>query len=312
MWKVLLVISSVVLAGAGYLSYDNKNLLAEKVDQLETAKNTLAAREKTLVETKDELAALEQAIQTLDDESEKLATEKVDLDAKLVEAQSNLKVQEAKLTSEEERLTMARATVKDIQGIQAIQKEMDELRIQIEEAQIDAQQLEGAVAAATVERDRQEKIANELEALRQDQIAGRIRGEFQSNVAKAFNKWGFVVISGGNDQGVVDKAQLDVYRRGQPICKLLVTSVEPAQSVADIIPGSLVPGQTVQEGDTVVKSVQTQTMAAPVTGGVPAEGAAAPAAGDAPAAPAAAPAAADPFGHRQGRTDCPDRGRDRP
>ena len=56
---------------------------------------------------------------------------------------------------------------------------------------------------------------------------GIIRGEFATTVKQAFRTTGdFVVINAGNNQGVVNKAQLDVLRRGQPICKLLVTSVE--------------------------------------------------------------------------------------
>lgn len=80
------------------------------------------------------------------------------------------------------------------------------------------------------------------------------------------------MVAGGNDQGVVNRAQMDVYRRGQPICRLLVTSVEASQSIADIVPGSLAPGQRVQVGDTVVKTVRTVTPAV-----IPAAGGAAPA-----------------------------------
>ena len=83
----------------------------------------------------------------------------------------------------------------------------------------------------------------------------------------------------------MNRAQLNVYRRGQPICKLLVTSVEAGKSAADIIPGSLAPGQSVREGDYVTKAVTVRTPAV-----VPA--AVAPRGGAAPAAPAAT----DPFG----------------
>jgi hypothetical protein len=170
-----------------------------------------------------------------------------------------------------------------------------QIRTQIEEAEIELTQVEGATAAAQVERDRLEKVAAELVALRKDQEAGLIRGEFQTTIKKAYNKWGFVIVNGGNDQGVVNRAQLNVYRRGQPICKLLVTSVEPGESAADIIPGSLAPGQTVQVGDTVVKTVRVNTPAVVPSGegATPGEGGAAPAPGEG-AAPGGAPA--DPFG----------------
>ncbi|MCB1203883.1 MAG: hypothetical protein KDN18_06465 [Verrucomicrobiae bacterium] len=308
MWKVLLVIASVVLGGALYLSYDNMGTFKQRLADVDSEKQTLAQRTESLKKANDEIAALEQSIQKLTDEAASLQTAKVDLDAKIVEAEANQKAQQVKLESAQKELDNARKVAGDIAQLEAIQKEMVQIRTQIEESEIELTQLEGAVAAAQVERDRLEKVAAELAALRTDQEAGVIRGEFQSQIKKAYNQWGFVVVTGGNDQGVVNRAQLDVYRRGQPICRLLVTSVEAAESIADIVPGSLAPGQRVQVGDTVVKTVRVQT---PATVPAAAPGAAqqAPAAPGAEATPAggapdpfgggmapAAPAAPDPFG----------------
>lgn len=294
MWKVLLVIASVVLGGAAYLSYDNMGTFKQKQLDVETEKKTLADRTASLEKTNGEIAQLEQSIQMLTDEASTLQTAKIDLDAKLVESEANQKALQANLDTAKSDLEKAKALGGDIAAVEAIQKEMVQIRTQIEESEIEVSQLEGAVAAAQVERDRLEKVAAELAALRVDQEAGVIRGEFQSTIAKAYNQWGFVIVNGGNDQGVVNRAQLDVYRRGVPICRLLVTSVEASQCAADIVPGSLAPGQRVQVGDTVVKTVRAQTPAVvpastttPAAGGAPAPG----------AAPAADPAAApDPFG----------------
>ena len=43
-----------------------------------------------------------------------------------------------------------------------------------------------------------------------------------------------------------------VTRGGQMVAKVRVTSVEPSTSIADIIPSSVVKGQSVQPGDSVV------------------------------------------------------------
>lgn len=287
MWKVLLVISAVVLAGAAYLSWTNFEEKKVKVADLAVQMDTLEKRLADIARTEMEIAQLEQSIQMLNDEQETLETEKIDLDAKVVEAKSNLKAQEADLVAAEEKLTRAKALIADIAEIDILQKEMLQIRTQIEETEIELTQVEGATAAAQVERDRLEKVANEAEALRKDQQAGIIRGPFQSRVKKAYNKLGFVVVAGGSDQGVVNRAQLDVYRRGQPICRLIVTSLFGNECAADIVPGSLAPGQSVQVGDTVMKTVQARTPAV-----VPADGGAAPAEGGGPAAPAPA----DPFG----------------
>ena len=310
MWKVLLVIASVVLGGALYLSFDNMGVFKEKQLDIEAEKKKIAELTVSLDKTSAEVTGLEESIQTLTDEASALQTAKIDLDAKVVEAEANQKAQQANFETAKADLEKAKALGGDIAAVEAIQKEMIQIRTQIEEAEIEVTQLEGAVASAQVERDRLEKVAAELAALRVDQEAGVIRGEFQSQIKNAYNQWGFVVVAGGNDQGVVSRSQMDVYRRGQPICRLLVTSVEPSQSIAEIVPGSLTAGQRVQVGDTVVKTPRAQTPAVVPNAG--ATGAATPADGAAPApgapaaapdpfggggmAPSAAPAAPDPFG----------------
>jgi hypothetical protein len=307
MWKVFLIIAAVLLAGAGYFANSNRTTFGETKVALAGEQDKLAARLASIKTTEGQTSEIEQSIQLLADETQGLQNEKIDLDAKVVEAQSNLAAQEANLVSKREGHEKSRSLIGNLAQIEVIQKDMNQTRTMIEEAEIEVAKMEGAVASAQVEKDRLEKVAVELAALRADQAAGLIRGEFQSQILKAFNQWGFVIIEGGNDQGVVQRAQLDVYRRGQPICKLLITSVEPSQSVADVIPGSLVPGQSVQVGDTVVKTVRGDTSlppapAAVVGGGDPSVSPSAPPVpAGAPdpfggSAPAPAPAAPDPFG----------------
>ncbi len=301
MWKVLLVISAVVLGGSLYLANENRKGKLADLAEVATQKDTLEARTKSLNETNTQIAELEQQIQMLNDQTESLQTEKVDLDAKVVETKSNQKAQEAKLVASKEKLDKDKLAIGSLQEIESIRNEMAQIRTEIETAEIELTQIEGAVAAAKVDQDRFAKVAAELVALRTDQEAGIIRGQFQSTIKKAYNQWGFAIVNAGYDQGVVSRAQLDVYRRGQPICKLLVTGLEPGESAADIIPGSLAPGQTVQAGDTVVNSQRTVTPAVvPAAGG---EAAPAAGGGEAPAQPAAdggagmgGGAAPDPFG----------------
>jgi len=287
MWKVLLVISAFVLGGAAWFAYETMEEAKKQVAEVGTQKDLLASRLKSIEETTAQVAELEAAIQVLRDQTETLETEKIDLDVRVVEAESNLSTRQQTLAQAKEKLEGAKALIEDIQKVEAIQREMVQVRTQIEEAEIELSQAEGALVRAQVERDRLEKVAAELGALRVDQEAGVIRGQFQSTVKAAYNQWGFVIINGGNDQGVVNRAQLDVYRRGQPICKLLVTSVDPGESSAEIIPGSLAPGQSVQVGDTVVAAVRMQQPPAQPAGTAPV-----------PAADPAAPSAPtdDPFG----------------
>lgn len=64
--------------------------------------------------------------------------------------------------------------------------------------------------------------------------------------------WNFVVLSVGDKQGVAIDAPLLVVRGNTPIARLRITSVEPTTSIADVIPGSVGRGVTVQPGDAVI------------------------------------------------------------
>jgi hypothetical protein len=64
--------------------------------------------------------------------------------------------------------------------------------------------------------------------------------------------WNFVVVSIGDKQGATPDSTLLVLRGGAQIGKVRVKTIEPTQSIADVIPSSLRKGMSVQPGDNVV------------------------------------------------------------
>ena len=82
--------------------------------------------------------------------------------------------------------------------------------------------------------------------------SGSVRAGLQGRVLAVNQGWNFVVLSVGDKQGVIVNAPLLVVRGNQPIARLRITSVEPSTSIADVVPGSVHRGITVQPGDTVV------------------------------------------------------------
>ncbi len=294
MWKVFLVISAVVLAGSGVISWNNQQVIdATRTERKET-ESQAELLAKQLADTKEQLAQTVAQVATLKDEAQKLQVE-VDT-AKAKVSENDLMVNNLTTQSEASKgeLTEAKKFLSEIGDVKRVQEEMAMVRSQVEKEQIEVASLQQKIAQALDNKDRLTRIAGEFAALKKDQEEGRIRPEFNSSIKRAYNQWGFVVVEGGNDQGVVKRAQLDVSRRGQPICKLIVTSVEPQESIAEVIPGSMVPGQTIQEGDDVTKS----NSPTPMPGDAAAPAPAAADGGAAPALPEAAPAPAtdDPFG----------------
>jgi hypothetical protein len=74
----------------------------------------------------------------------------------------------------------------------------------------------------------------------------------QGRILAVNSGWNFVVLSVGDKQGVIVNAPLLVVRNNEPVARLRITSVEPSTSIADVIPGSVRRGITVQPGDTVI------------------------------------------------------------
>jgi hypothetical protein len=77
---------------------------------------------------------------------------------------------------------------------------------------------------------------------------------FRGRITEVNINWNFVAINAGEKQGAKVNSQLTIVRNGQNIAKARITSVQPMTSVADLIPGSLAPGQTVQLGDEIISA----------------------------------------------------------
>ena len=123
---------------------------------------------------------------------------------------------------------------------------------------------------------------------------------FTARVSAVNPDYGFVVIGAGNQSRVVKQAKLDVKRGDNVVGTVVVTHIDAARSIAEIVPGTVAAGDNILPGDTVVVNFASQPRAGGAPAGASAKpaskagGAAAPAAGEAPAAndPFAAPAAA--------------------
>jgi hypothetical protein len=120
----------------------------------------------------------------------------------------------------------------------AAEKERDEAKAVVESQQSHVKDMEAKLAAAeTKERKRAQKFG----------AAG-----IQGRILAVNSGWNFVVLSVGDKQGVAVNSPLIVVRGSEPVARLRVTSVEPSTSIADVLPGSVRRGVTVQPGDTVI------------------------------------------------------------
>ena len=251
MWKTLSIIAAVLLAGAGAVSYLKQASITEAREELDKAQKNQEAIEETLADAKKALGSKTADLAQAKSDNEADAATLVDLDAEIEKLKSDLETRK-------EDLATVEAELSDVQEKIAIIGQIDQLTTKVTMLQAEKSAADGKVSnlksqltSVLSEKDSSDRV---LQGLKNDELyknSGRMRSNFTGRVAEVSSEYGYVVISAGDSQEVVNGAKLDVVRGGEVIGQLKVTSIEPTRSIADVVPGSFVEGDSVRAGDQV-------------------------------------------------------------
>jgi predicted RNase H-like nuclease (RuvC/YqgF family) len=258
MAKILSIVTIALAAITAALGFLNRNTLVQTKANLVTTQAEVAATKKTLEETNGKLAESQKAASEMTTKNEDAQREitqlKTDSDAKDNEI-AQLKGKEASTNLDMESLKSKIDTITKLKDeitqklmdkeAEPIQQELNEARKQLDEKQVVADQLNATIQKADGRiKELESQIAEKKRVQKVNDLSGRILAVNEA--------WNFVVLSVGDKNGVSSNAELLVKRGNTRIGKVRVTSVEPASSIADIIPGSLVGGLSIQPGDYVI------------------------------------------------------------
>lgn len=257
MAKILLIISALVIAATAYLGFATKQKVEEVQGQLKekktaliTTQGQLATTKTSLKKSEDELVA---AKATIEEKDKDIAAKKGEIDTikgDLLKATTDLDEKTKKLAEIQEQLDKIG---KGPGG------NIDEMIKQVGDLTKSKADLEVKVAELTQVQDTLNKqlgdeksktvsAETQVKAYKQNYTRQGVTG-----TVLAYNPgWNFVVLSIGDKQSLKAGKEMVVTRGGQMVAKVRVTSVEPSTSIADIIPSSVVKGQSVQPGDSVV------------------------------------------------------------
>jgi hypothetical protein len=252
-WKVLLLVAVLPTIASIVLSISNRATLAEAISARSLQQTKVDDGKKALEAARAELAKLESDAKQLQQDSELMT-------ADLVSGKLGISEQELMIQTLTDDIATADTKIAKFDELVTLFKQIDSVQQKIAAANEEVATLEGNVSLAknSLDSANARKQESEVQIERMDAIAkyrktGAIWSDINTKIKSAYNDWGFVIIGAGDAQGLVPAATLDVTRQGKPICKLLVTEVEVNQATADIITTTLLPGQTVQVGDTVTK-----------------------------------------------------------
>ncbi|MEQ1860108.1 MAG: hypothetical protein ABMA13_09240 [Chthoniobacteraceae bacterium] len=258
MARIFLILSIVLALGAAFLGYKSteqakalqtdlsntradlaktKAELKKTQGELEDTKKELADTQDRLKKTEDELTSTKGMLDTAKADLVKAQTEAADATTKLAGVQGELdKIKEQFKGIEPDKLV---ASIKDLNDSKAkLETELAEAK----QVQATLQQKKDEAEAQFATKDR--TIA--------EYKSGYVRNGLTGKVLAYNPGWNFVVVNLGDKAGLKSGVQMVVTRSGAMIGKVKVTTVEPSTAIADVLPGSLARGESVQPGDTVI------------------------------------------------------------
>lgn len=257
MAKVILGFAAALILVAAGLAFHTKGLVEAKVADLKKTKTTLAKTQGDLKKTEEDLKGEQTAHIATKATLEETTTKLTSTETMLTAAKADLE----KATKDlEEKVTLIAAKDKEINdlknpttpekvmenpALKEAQDKITKLTSDVAEAKLAAEQYQARQKAA------EEKVAG-LQATIDHYRKGVTQAGLTGTVLNVNAGWNFVVIDLGDKQGVTVNSPLIVLRGGQRVATLKVTSVEPRQSIADVVPGTMARGTFVQIGDRVV------------------------------------------------------------
>ncbi len=280
MAKIFLGIALAVMlatAALGFLAKSNadklQTTLKDTKNDLTTTKGTLSLTKTELKKSQDDLTAANTKVA---EQEKEIATQKGqmdDLNKKIAEATTAMEAKTTELAAKAKEFEDYKIAKGEKPGEGVPNAAMELLKGEVAKAQSEAAESKALVDSLTAKKKEIEDQMASLVLYKKTREAGIAQRGLTGRILAVNGGWNFVVISVGDKQNSVMGATLLVLRGGEPIAKARVSSVEANTSIADILPGSVRKGVTVQPGDTVVfEGARNATAAAasqPAAGGQP-------------------------------------------
>lgn len=275
MVKIVLGIALAALIAAIALAFLAKENATKLQSVLATTRQDLATTKTTLARTKDELktrteelAAANLKIEEKDKEIANLKGQMDALNTKLAEAATAMEAKTVAMDTLQKEFD-AYKELKDGKKVDGQPPGeppiVTALKADVAKAQAEAAESKALVDTLTAKKKELEDKMAVLEQYKKRKETETMRIGLGGRILAVNGGWNFVVISIGDKQGAAMNNTLLVVRDGTPIGKVRITTVEANTSIADILPGTLARGVTIQPGDKVIYEGRT-----PATGNAPA------------------------------------------
>ncbi len=259
MANIFAILTAVVLAIAAFLAFQNKGrnpaeegrgysgwtLQRENEERkLKSTTNQLATLRGTLDDTESELAGV-----NTDNEGLQVA---VDAQLKTNEQlAAEVKSMEDDAKAKAEEVAEKEKSIEEFGDVDQVLAELTQLQRDLGQIELDIAQREAQQADLESQRAGVDRSLADVRKRINWRVSGKSDPTLSTGVRSVYPTVGFVILSGGDNLGIVKNSILEVLRDGDVVAKLQVTTVESRSSAADIIPSSVAQGDSVRVGDRV-------------------------------------------------------------
>jgi archaellum component FlaC len=262
MKAILYIVAIVAVCGAAVLSFTHSNkfkaIEAERVETIDTKKETTASAEAADTEIKKEkalLAASQDKRDLLEQSVSALKSEGTSLTNDVSKLKGDLKGQDEEFAELEKALNEVNTILAALGGgvtLDTLPEKIQEIEDSKKAKQTKLEELEVLIGGS------EKTLVNSRAEL--DRIAKRMverssrisRNSMQAVVTAVNQDWGFLVIGAGSNSGFTPQTSLLVERDGRMIGKVRPSSIEATQTIAEIDLDSLASGVRLQPGDRVI------------------------------------------------------------
>ena len=244
---IIAIVAGLAAAGIGFVKVQEKlkatmeerdtekkdKLIAQK--DLATTKKTLKATEEDLSTTKKTLATTQTALQTMTAKADDLDKQKTDLVGQLTSAKGERDAAQQQLVI-----------------WVALGMSPDQVRATVADLKTTRQQKDALAAANKVLTTDNKKLNAKIDDLIGPDRPVPLPAGLKGTVVAVDPKYDFVVLDIGEKQGVLERGEMLVNRRGVLIAKIRITSVGAERSVANVLPDWKGKEVELMEGDQVL------------------------------------------------------------
>ncbi|MDO5472495.1 MAG: hypothetical protein Q4F35_04075 [Akkermansia sp.] len=269
MWKYIIIGSVTLFLGASYLFTKNHDAMTApggEIAAIQTQFEQAIGKNKNIALDKTIKAYAECRTEWLQSQTAANEAKKAEIDGQIETVKSELE----EVSREAEELTGRLDAIKnqksevfakvapivDLDADSSTEEEVGDKVKQLMDDNVTLERKnaeeEAKIAALGAETERLNNGIAAARKLAQDRQARISPPDLKCSVLEADYNLGFYVLDAGIDKNVVIGSRLAVMRGEKKICELNVTTVESSRSSCDVVESTLIPGEQVEIGDTVV------------------------------------------------------------